>query len=493
MSDIMGTRQMDAGNDHLAAPLTAGSVTTGAGSLAPWGDGEQAWLVELVRVWGDHQAGNILRSDYYDGRERLELISDSIPNRIRLRARCTVGWPRKAVSSLADKSRLAGFNVDADVTDPGVKALADRVGLIPMMSQAITSAYKHCCSFLTCYPDSETGDVQVVARSADWSSAVWDRRRNRIAAALTVTDDDRLGRATGMTLWLPGRAWELERDGMGWTATCTWLDSACPVVPVVPIAYDRQLDRPFGRSRITRTLMALTDMGFRTMVRMDTTADFYCAPRLWFLGLDPDAFTQSKWSTLITGINAVSRDEDGQVPQMQQVSQSSMSPHGDMLETIAMLVSSETDIPAEALGIRLSNPTSVEAINAAEQRLSRIAERQNTEFTGQLMHLMRIAMYMQGGYKRLADVDLTGISPVWEPVNVSSDAAKADWLTKVGSVNQAIANSDVGLRRLGLDDDEIRCVHTWESRQRAMQSLDKLRAKLASGENGDAGSGADGQ
>ena len=327
MSDIRGTRPRDAGNDHLAAPLTAGNVTTGAGSLAPWGDGEQAWLVELVRVWGDHQAGNILRSDYYDGRELLELISDSIPNSIRLRARCTVGWPRKAVSSLADKSRLAGFNVDADVADPGVKALADRVGLIPMMSQTITSAYKHCCSFLACYPDRETGDVQVVARSVDWSSAVWDRRRNRIVAALTVTDDDRLGRATGMTLWLPGRAWELERDGMGWTATCTWLDSACPVVPVVPIAYDRQLDRPFGRSRITCTLMALTDMGFRTMVRMDITADFYCAPRLWFLGLDLDAFTQSKWNTLITGINAVSRDEDGQVPQMQQVSQASMSPY----------------------------------------------------------------------------------------------------------------------------------------------------------------------
>lgn len=176
---------------------------------------------------------------------------------------------------------------------------------------------------------------------------------------------------------------------------------------------------------------------------------------------------QSKWSTLITGINAVSRDEDGQIPQMQQVSQASMGPHGDMLETIAMLVSSETDIPAEALGIRLTNPTSVEAINAAEQRLSRIAERQNTEFTGQLMHLMRICMYMQGGYRRLADVDLTGISPVWEPVNVSSDAAKADWLTKVGSVDEAVAKSDVGRRHLGLSEAEIKSVKAWEQKQRA--------------------------
>lgn len=143
---------------------------------------------------------------------------------------------------------------------------------------------------------------------------------------------------------------------------------------------------------------------------------------------------------------------------------------------------SATDIPAEALGIRLSNPTSVEAINAAEQRLSRIAERQNREFSGQLMRLMRVAVYMQGGYASLSDVDLSGITPVWEPVNVSSDAAKADWLTKVGSVDAALATSDVGRRHLGLSEDEIRSVKAYESKQRAQANLDALRRSIAQGD-----------
>ena len=114
-----------------------------------------------------------------------------------------------------------------------------------------------------------------------------------------------------------------------------------------------------------------------------------------------------------------------------------------------MMVSSATDIPAEALGIRLSNPTSVEAINAAEQRLSRIAERQNREFTRQLMQLMRVAIYMQGGYQSLSDVDLSGITPVWEPVNVS--------------------------------------VKAWESKQRAQNTLDAIRQSVNQPEQGQAG------
>ena len=97
---------------------------------------------------------------------------------------------------------------------------------------------------------------------------------------------------------------------------------------------------------------------------------------------------------------------------------------------------------------------------------------------------MRTAMYMQGGYQALSDVDLTGISPVWEPVNVSSDAAKADWLTKVGSVDEAVAKSDVGRRHLGLSESEIKSVKAWESRQRAQDTLDALRQSVSTQTDG---------
>ncbi len=67
-------------------------------------------------------------------------------------------------------------------------------------------------------------------------------------------------------------------------------------------------------------------MAFRTFIRMEVGAEFYAVPA-WFLGLD-DEVSQSadRWNSLISAIGGVSRDEAGDVPSMQQVSQVGMQP-----------------------------------------------------------------------------------------------------------------------------------------------------------------------
>ena len=101
----------DEGRDWLAAPLAVGNVYAADGTDV-FGDEELYWLQVLVRVWHEHYARNILRGTYYDGKEVLRNIAGSIPESMSKQAECPVDWPRKAVSSLADKSVLAGFNVD---------------------------------------------------------------------------------------------------------------------------------------------------------------------------------------------------------------------------------------------------------------------------------------------------------------------------------------------------------------------------------------------
>ena len=226
---------------------------------------------------------------------------------------------------------------------------------------------------------------------------------------------------------------------------------------------------------INRTLMNLTDMAVRTMVRMEVSAEFYSVPKLWFLGLDKDAFESGTWSSLIADINAISRDVDGEVPDLKQIQQASMSPHGAMLETIAMLASAETDIPPESLGIRVSNPTSAEALAASENALTRVADRQNRIFGQQLMNAMRMAVQLRDNTPTAPT--LAGVRPIWAPTRVVSDAARADYYSKVAGVNQAWAQSDVGLAKLGLSMDDIASLRAWEASQRAKQRLDQLRAQ----------------
>ncbi len=75
---------------------------------------------------------------------------------------------------------------------------------------------------------------------------------------------------------------------------------------------------------------------------MEASAEFYSVPKLWFIGANRDAFSSNTWTSLIQAINAISADEDGNLPQLQQVQQASMTPHSDMLKTMAMLVASQT-------------------------------------------------------------------------------------------------------------------------------------------------------
>lgn len=192
-----------------------------------------------------------------------------------------------------------------------------------------------------------------------------------------------------------------------------------------------------------------------------------------FWGAPEDAFNQDTWSSLVSAINAIDGDIDGKNPELHQISQASMQPHSDMLKTIALVVASETNLPSDNLGITLDNPTSAEAMAAAERKLTREADRQNRLFGLQLERLLRMTVCLRDGLAAPPD-DLKAIRPVWMPTCEISDAARADAYVKISGVNEAYANSTVGLRRLGLTNDEITSLQNEVTRDRARSVLDML-------------------
>ncbi|MBK0296393.1 hypothetical protein IAE22_30385, partial [Bacillus sp. S34] len=103
-----------------------------------------------------------------------------------------IDWPEKAVSSLAERSVFEGFVTPGGEQDPfELTEILDANRFDLELPQAITSAYKHACSFITtALGDTQSGEpeVMVMSRSAEWSTAIWDSRRRLVSAALTVTD-----------------------------------------------------------------------------------------------------------------------------------------------------------------------------------------------------------------------------------------------------------------------------------------------------------------
>ena len=240
-------------------------------------DDDMPTIQKLLTTWRDHYARNMLRAEYYQARYRYNGVAYSIPKQMRALAKPMIGWPNKAVRALADLNVFEGFDAP-DPLQAQVDELVDDNAWDTDVSEAITSAYIHGCSFITvCEDPDEPGRILMLPRSADWSAGIWDRRRRRLGSALTITDkDDRTGRITAFTAWLPGKVYEIDDSEGQWTARTieTHLDRPS----VVPLVNDAQSYHPLGNSRITRTLMNLTDFGLRTMVRMEATAEFYAAP-----------------------------------------------------------------------------------------------------------------------------------------------------------------------------------------------------------------------
>ena len=155
-------------------------------------------------------------------------------------------------------------------------------------------------------------------------------------------------------------------------------------------------------------------------------------------------------------------------------------------------VASETNLPVDNLGITLDNPTSAEAMAAAERKLTREADRQNRLFGMQLERLLRMTICLRDGLTTPPD-DLKAVRPVWLATRELSDAARADAYVKISGVNETYANSTIGLRRLGLTSSEIDSLKTEVTRNRARSVLDMLVNGDANGDGDANGRGPIGQ
>lgn len=433
---------------------------------------DAAAIARLAAVWRDHYPRNLVRMGFYMAHNGLKDFGISIPRSIATRVTSCIGWPAKAVRSLADLSVFDG--VDTGMDDAyGVQELAAQLEDTLAVDESIVSAYIYGCAFITLTAD-QFGRPIFTPRSAELSAATWDGVHNRLSGALTITDATDDGEITGYSVFLPYRSYEIVRQGNQWLVGR--MDTNWPAPTVVPFVSDPQLSRPLGCSRITPVVMSATDSAFRTMVRMEASAEFYAVPKLWFLGADRSAFDENTWNNLISSINGIGADEEtGEKPTMQQVQQASMDPHSTMLKTIAMLVASDTDLPVDSLGITLTNPTSAEAMAAAERRLTRRADRQNRLFGARIEELLRLAVCLRDG-RDAPPADLV-VKAQWMPTREISDAARADAFVKVAGVNPAYATSAVGLRRLGLTGAEITALKADMNKQSGADLLSALVAK----------------
>ena len=247
-----------------------------------------------------------------------------------------------------------------------------------------------------------------------------------------------------------------------------------------PMVYRPSLDRPFGKSRVSRAVMSIADSAIRTAVRTEVSSEFFTSPQKYIMGADPGLFAKnSKWEAYIGNILAVSKDEDGDKPDFGQLPQASMQPHMDYMRTLAAQFAGETGIPISSLGVIHDNPASAEAIYAAKEDLIIEAEGLNETNGTALRNIGLLVAAISGNttIDALPD-DVKKMQPRFRNPAIPSVVSQSDAIIKQVSAIPWLAESQVALEELGYTESQITRLL---SDKRKYQSQKALEALIAGG------------
>lgn len=408
---------------------------------------------------------NLLRASYYDGKRAIRQVGTVIPPQY-YNLGIVLGWSAKAVDILARRCNLDRFVwPDGDLDSLGFDEVSEQNNLGAEVSSAMVSAFIHGVSFLVnTRGDTEVGEVGSLIHVKDAMNATgtWNHRRRTLNDFVSVIDRDEHGHVTAVVLYLDGETITAAKSGNRWAVVSR---SEHPWgVPVEPLVYKPRAGRPFGSSRISRPVMSLHDQALRTTIRMEGHADVYSFPEMWLLGADesifrnPDGTQKASWQIMLGRIKAIPDDEDAEDPRadVKQFEASSPEPHILQLKQQAQQFSGETSIPLTSLGISdMSNPTSAESYIASREDLIAEAEGATDDFGPALRRSIARGLAIQNNLETVP-TEWGSIQPKWRsPVHLSR-AAQADAGAKQIAVVPWLAETEVGLELLGLDEQQIR-------------------------------------
>lgn len=435
----------------------------------------------LLRRLMKKRRRNQLRTAYMNGRNELHDFGYTLPpvaNDIEI----VVGWPAKAVEGLANRVVLDGLSTDdGEQPDDALMSIVDENDLIGCADSVHTDAFVHSCSFVAVlHGDTTIGEPETIIQeyTADVATGIWDKRRHRLSAALLFDVSDDYEDITAAYLMTYGRTLVIEPDAGGMHVAGRY-DTDTERIPCELFAFQPDEKRPFGRSRISRAVMSLTDSAVRTFLRSELQAELYSVPPRYILGASEDMFMDEdgnmtpKWKLMLDQLMILPADnQTGDPPQVGQFTQYSFEPHIQQLRQTATMFASATSLPPDAMGVLQDNPSSAEAIDKASKELCLLAEKCQRWFGNSWTRVLERAQDSTG-----IDGEIKVVRPQWRNPATPSRAAAADAAVKLVQANILPSDSDVTYDMLDLSAEQRRILRNEQRRKAAEAAIERLTSQ----------------
>lgn len=419
--------------------------------LVSLSDAELATVTRLDNRRGTLEPTFRQLDSYYNGNQLIRDLGISIPPQMR-GLQVGVAWPRITVDALEERLDVQGFRyASSSDGDDSLWDIWQSNNLDEESQLAHLDALIYGCAY-ACVGTNDDGSPLITVESPRHLSVEWDPRWRAITSALRVYGGDDWGRNKQATLYLPDQTVYLSQDGVGWTVEDRD-EHGLGEVPVARLANRQRVSQRDGASEITPEIMKLTDAAARTLIAMEVAREFYAAPQRYVLGASEEDFVgadgakKTPWETYLGRYLALTRDEDGNLPQVGQFTSHDPSVYTKILDRLTEDMSTASSLPAYRLGKTTANPASADAIRSAENGLIKKAERRQTAFSGGWESTMRLAIRIANGGVLPDEARL--IETLWASPATPTPAATTDAITKQIAAGAIPARSDVTRERLG--------------------------------------------
>ena len=442
---------------------------------------EQAALAQLVDLWRVKQPRNRLRQAYLDGVVRPDNLNISVPDDMVDQLGAVIGWPRKVVFGLSDLLIWDGVTSSTGSDNPfEIDDLLASTGFELEIAQTIPSSLTHSVAFLTLRKGVEAaGEPPVIIQghSADWAAGLWDRVRRRLSYGLTIDDIDDAGRPTRFTLYTPDSTYVVEvNTASAWRIIHAELHGmGAPMMEALP--FEPSLDRPLGRSRISRDVMSITQRAMRTVLREELATELFTAPGILLSGVDSDLIDDLRsWEWKLGTIKTISSGEEPEGPKVTVLPQQSAQPFTEQMRALATELSGVSSLPVSSLGVIQDNPSSAEALYAAKEELVIKAKNAQRVFDAALNRVYAHAVMMRDGLDEMTP-ELRSLATRWGDPAHPSIVSQSDAIVKQISALPWLAESPVVLEELGYSGSQIARLMSDKRRAEASGLLDRLSAQ----------------
>lgn len=387
--------------------------------------------------------------EYYNGDNDVRDFGISTPIQLA-NLRPGIGWASRAVNTLSDRVVFDGFGRDTF----GVNDYFTDIGAWSVINKSKHDAFIAGCSFVG-VADNAVGAANpkiLVPFTAAEATGVVDQRTGLLKYGLAVT---KWGVAKPKKLNVRYEA----VDYMVFTPNFTAIFESRTISEVIPnptgrcllhpITHRSSADRPLGKSRLTNTARRIIQEVGRLKRREEIAEEFYSLPQRYINGLAEGAKKDDALDSAIGKVWAITKDEDGDKPEIGQLAQMSINQFETAKKDKARDFCAETALTLRNLGYETGNPSSPESLAAMSDDLLLEAQNSQTEMGEQIK---QIAITLRMSIDRVNAVPdgLKDLIPSWKPIFQVDIGAAGDALFKLFQTMPELQGTMASYRLLGI-------------------------------------------